>query len=307
PVGPGLAGRAARPGTAAICLAWAVSHLAWLLLPQHQRHYLRRLQAMRASWTGAINFGLVSIPVRLYRAVEERHVRFRYLHRVCRTPLAIRRYCPYHEDIVPWEEVARGFEVAPDQYIIVEEQELEEAAADTTHRHTIDIRSFVDLAEIDPIYFDTSYYAEPRPEASPAYAVLQQAMLQTARAAVATMLLRTRETLVAIRPYQDVLVVQTLYFAEEVLSPAPLDVPREAVPPRELRTAIRLIENMAEPFAAQHYADEYHRRLMSLIDEKAAQLVPAWKVEGREAQEGRLTSDLEASIEAVKQSRRESE
>lgn len=262
---------------------------------------------MRASWTGAISFGLVSIPVRLFRAVEEHHVRFRYIHRVCRTPVTIRRYCPYHEDVVPWEEVARGFEVAPDEYVIVEEQELEEAAADTAHRRTIDIRAFVDLAEIDPIYYDTGYYAEPRPEASNAYAVLQQAMRQTGRAAVATMLLRTRETLAAIRPYDDVLLVHTLYFADEVLSPAPLDVPHEAVPPRELRTAIRLIENMAEPFAAQHFTDEYHRRLMSTIDEKAARLVPAWKVEGRQEQEARLISDLESSIEAVRQSRREAE
>lgn len=260
--------------------------------------------AMRASWTGAISFGLVSIPVRLFRAVTPHHVRFRYLHRVCHRPLVTQRYCPFHEEVIPWEEVARGFEVAPDQFVIVEEEEIEEAAAVVTRAHRFDIQSFVDLDEIDPIYYDTSYYAEPRPEGQPAYAVLQQAMRQTARAGIGTMALRTRETLAAVRPLDDVIVVQTLYFADEVHSSAPLSVPHEAASPRELRTAIRLIESLAEPFAAQHFTDRYHRRLMSRIEEKAHERLPV-VAEGRAPEETELAAQLQASIDAARESRRE--
>jgi len=260
---------------------------------------------MRASWAGVINFGLVSIPVRLFRAVAEHRVHFRYLHRECRTPLVTRRYCPFHEEVIPWQEVARGYEIAPDQFIVVEEEDVERAAADTAHSHRIDIQAFVDPAEIEPIYYETSYYAEPRPEAQPAYALLQQAMRQTARVGVATMALRARETLAAVRPYDNVIVVQRLFYADEVLSPAPLAVPREAVAPRELRTAIRLIENLAEPFAAQHYADEYHRRLMSLIEEKAEERAPVAVVEAVAPEEASMLAELQASISAVKETRRE--
>lgn len=259
---------------------------------------------MRASWTGTINFGLVSIPVRLFRAVEEHHVRFRFLHRECRTPLVTQRYCPFHEEVIPWEEVARGYEVAPDQFIVLEEDEVEEAAGARV-RHRLDIQAFVDPAEIDPIYFETSYYAEPIPEARPAYALLQQAMAQTARAGIGTMALRAREALTAVRPYDSALVVQTLYYADEVRSPASLDLPREAVPPRELRTAIRLIENMAEPFVARHFTDEYHRRLLARIEEKAEAEAPMGVAAGAPTTEGELMANLQASISAVRQSRGE--
>lgn len=260
--------------------------------------------SVRASWTGTINFGLVSMQVRLFRAVSEHRVRFRYLHRECRTPLVTRRYCPLHERVIPWEEVARGYEVAPDQFVVVEEEEIERAAMDTTRAHRIDIRAFVDPEEIEPIYYDTAYYAEPTPGARPAYALLQQAMRQTARAGVATMALRQRALLVAVRPYDSVIAVQRLHYADEINSPAPLEIPEEEVPPRELRTAIRLIETMAEPFAAQHFVDRYHRRLMSLIEEREEELAPARALE-EPPPEGELLAELQASIGAVRETRPE--
>ena len=261
------------------------------------------VESRRASWTGVLNFGLVSIPVRLFRAVQEHRVHFRYLHRECRTPLITQRYCPLHEEVIPWEEVARGYEIAPDQFVVVEEEDIERAAMDTAHPHRIDIHAFVDLGEVDPIYYDTSYYAEPRPEAHSAYTLLHQAMRQTARAGIATMALRARASLVAIRPYDNVIVVQRLYYADEVLSVAPLAVPREVAPPRELRTAIRLIENLAEPFAAQHFTDEYHRRLMSTIEERAVERMPAAAMERPPVAEPELLAELEASISAVQETR----
>ena len=253
---------------------------------------------MRASWTGAIHFGLVSIPVRLFRAVEEPRVRFRYLHCTCRTPLLTQRYCPYHEHTVPWQEVIRGYEIAPDQFIVVEREEIERARPERERARRIDIQAFVDLGEIEPIYYHTSYHAEPLEEGRPAYALLQQAMRQTARAAVAQLILRGRETLAAIRPYGDALLVQTLFYADQVRPTTTLDLPREAATPRELRTAIRLIENMAEPFRARLFTDEYHRRLMSLIEER----IPA--LAGPPPARPELVEELEASIDAVGESRR---
>jgi DNA end-binding protein Ku len=258
---------------------------------------------MRASWTGAISFGLVSIPVRLFRAVERHPMRLRYLHRECRTPLVTRRYCPLHERVIPWQEVVRGYEIEPDRYIVVEDQEIEQAARRGVRERRIDIEAFVDPAEIDPIYADTGYYAEPRPEGRPAYALLQQAMAQTARAAVARFALRGRERLAAIRPYDGALLVQTLHYADELRSPAGLDLPAEAAPARELRTAIRLIESMAEPFAARPLTDEYHRRLMARIEERAEAEAPVPVGPAPERED--LLTALQASIGAVDESRRE--
>ncbi len=257
---------------------------------------------MRASWTGAISFGLALIPVRLLRAVEAHPMRFRYLHRECRTPLVTRRYCPVHEEVVPWQGVVRGYEIEPGRYIVVEESELEEAGRRAAPRRRLDIEAFVDPQEIDPIYYGTSYYAEPVPEGRPAYALLQQAMAQTARAAVARFTLRGRERLAAIRPHDGALLVQTLHYADEVRSPAGLDLPAEAVSPRELRTAIRLIESLAEPFAARPLTDEYHRRLMAHIEERAEAEMPV--PAGPVGEEKDLLSTLQASIRAVQESRR---
>lgn len=259
----------------------------------------------RASWTGTINFGLVSIPVRLLRAVDEHHVRFRYLHRECRTPLVSQRYCPVHEEVIPWPEVVRGYEIAPGEFISVEQEEVEEAAAATARRHRLDLQAFVGLEEIDPLYYDHSYYADPRPEARQAYALLNQAMRQTARVGVGTMALRAREALTAVRPLGDVLLVQTLYYADEVHSPAPLHVPTEAASPRELRTAIRLIESLAEPFMARHFTDEYHRRLMSRIEEKAEAQAPVGALARVGPGEEGLLAELQASVGVAQEARRE--
>lgn len=249
---------------------------------------------MRASWTGTIAFGLVSVPVRLFRAVAEHRVRFHYLHKECRTPLQVRRYCPFHEDVIPWEEVARGYEIAPNEFIVVEEDELRQVGPVQARRDRIEIKSFTDLGEIDPIYFDTSYYAEPLPEGRPAYALLEQAMELTSRVALARMVLRGRELLAAIRPYQRMLLVETLHYADEIRSPSTAALPAEEVSPRELRTAIRLIESLVEPFEARWLVDEAHRRFMMLLEQKAEAQRPGG--------EG-LLGDLQASLREVEAAR----
>ena len=259
---------------------------------------------MRASWVGAIHFGLVAIPVRLWRAVREHHARLRYLHRSCRTPLITQRYCPYHEHVVSWDEIVRGYEIAPGQFVEVEAEDLAGTkATEMVRSRRIEIQSFIDLAEIDPLYFGAGYYAEPLPEGRPAYGLLRHAMQQTARVAIARLALRQRERFAAIRPYEDALVVHTLHFADEVRSPATLGLPAEAPDARELRTAMRLIEALAEPFSPTRLQDEYHRRLLSQIEEKAAEegLQPVPQAEG----EGELSrvGELEASIQVARRNR----
>jgi len=270
--------------------------LAWLLLRPVELDSLWRGR-MRASWTGAIAFGLVSIPVRLYNAIEAHPVRLRFLHRECGTPLVTRRYCPLHERVVPWAEVVRGYEVEPGRYIVLEEADLEAARSDGPRPHRIEIEAFVDPAEIDPILFGGSYYAQPELEGRPAYTLLRQAMAQTARVAVARFVMRGRERLAAIRPHHRALLVQTLHYIDEIRPEEELDLPTEAAPPRELRTAIRLIESLAEPFAARPLTDEYQRRLLSVIEERAEAEAPA-------PREEELLTALQASIGSVRESRR---
>jgi DNA end-binding protein Ku len=197
----------------------------------------------------------------------------------------------------------RGFEVAPGQFVVVEADELAEAQTALVRSRRIDIQAFVDLGEIEPIYFEASYYAEPLTEGRPSYALLQQAMRQTARAAIARLALRQRERLAALWPWEDALVVHTLYFADEVRSPATLDLPTEEADPRELRTAIRLIEAMAERFTPRRLPDEYYRRLMTIIEQKAEAGAGRPVAEGAGARP-ELLGELQASISAVQQSRR---
>ena len=259
---------------------------------------------MRASWVGAIHFGLVAIPVRLWRAVREHYARLRYLHRPCRTPVVLQPYCPYHERMVARDEVVRGYEIAPGQFVEVEADELAAArATEMVRSRRIEIQSFVDLAEIDPLFFAASYYAEPLPEGRPAYGLLRQAMQQTARVAIARLALRQRERFAAIRPYEDALVVHTLHFADEVRSPATLGLPAEAADARELRTAMRLIEALAEPFAPARLQDEFQRRLLSRIEERTAEqgLQPVLQAEGQAAPS--LAGELEASIRLTRRGR----
>jgi len=225
-------------------------------------------RAPRAIWSGTISFGLVSIPVRLFTATESHDVHFHLLHKADGVRLQNVRWCPKDEKAVPWDEVVRGFEYARGQYIQVSDEDLDHLPVKTVH--TVDISDFVKLEEVDPIYYDKAYYLAPEETGAKAFVLLRQALEQTRRAAVAKVAIRDKESLCLVRPYQDVLTLETMLYANEIRSTKDLAVDRVVASPKEIQMAISLIENLSDSFDPQRYHDEYQSALKKLIDAKVA-------------------------------------
>ncbi|MEW5934440.1 MAG: Ku protein [Bacillota bacterium] len=225
---------------------------------------------MRSLWKGSISFGLVNIPVRLYPATEDRDVHFHLLHRECRTPIRYQRFCPTCGETVPPDQVVRAYEWQRDVYVPVEDDELERLPP--AAQRTIRILDFVDLSEIDPLYFDRSYYLEPMEGAERSYTLLRRAMREAGRVAVAQVAFRQKEHLASVRLYGErVLVLETMHYPDEVRDPSPLHgVPEEAeIDPRELELAHTLIERLTVRFDPGKYRDRYREALLELVARKA--------------------------------------
>lgn len=234
---------------------------------------------MRSLWKGVVSFGLVNIPVRLYTATESRDVRFHMLHRACHTPIRYRRYCPTCAREVEMDEIARGYEYARGRYVIVEDEDL--AALPLRTDKAVEILDFVRLDEIDPIYFEKTYFLEPAEGGAKAYALLRRALAETGRVALAKVALRAKESLAAIRVYRgagtvqpapgEILVMETMFFPDEIRSYAELEGAYRAVEvsERELAVAVHLVESLSASFAPERYRDEYREALLAVIEEKA--------------------------------------
>ena len=222
----------------------------------------------RAIWSGTISFGLVSIPVRLYTATQSHDVHFHLLHKKDGVRLQNVRWCPKDEKAVPWDEVVRGFEYAKGNYVPVTEEDLDHLPVKTVH--TVDISDFVKLEEVDPIYYDKAYYLAPEETGAKAFVLLRQALEQTRRAAVAKVAIRDKESLCLVRPYLDVLSLDTLFYANEIRSTKDIAVDGVGVSPKEIEMAVSLIENLSDSFDPQRYHDEYQAALKKLIDAKVA-------------------------------------
>lgn len=252
----------------------------------------------RAIWSGTISFGLVSIPVRLYTATESHDVHFHLLHKKDGVRLQNVRWCPKDERAVPWDEVVRGFEYAKGQYVAVTDEDLDHLPVKTVH--TVDISDFVKLEEVDPIYYDKAYYLAPEETGAKAFVLLRQALEQTGRAAVAKVAIRDKESLCLVRPYEDVLTLETMLYANEIRSTKDIAVDDVGVSPREIQMAISLIENLSDSFDPQRYHDEYQAALKKLIDAKVAGApLPAAPAE-RGDKIVDLMEALRASVEATK-------
>src|SRR5918999_6072417 len=171
----------------------------------------------RAIWSGAISFGLVNIPVKLYSAVSRKTVRFHQLDSEDNQRIQQKRVNPRTGEEVPYENLVKGYEIGPDRYVVITPEELDGLAPEKTR--TIDIEDFVDLDQIDPIYYDHPYYLVPDTGAGKAYRLLLDAMAKAGRVAIARVVLRSKEHLVAIRPRDGVLALETMLFADEVISP----------------------------------------------------------------------------------------
>lgn len=225
---------------------------------------------MRSLWKGTISFGLVTIPVKLYAATEEQDVRFHYLHRECKTPIRYQKVCPACQREVTMAEIVRGYEYEPGRFVVVEAAEFERLP--TTLARTVEIVEFVDLADIDPIYYLRTYFLEPGEGGAKAYSLLRRALLETGRIGIARVALRGKGSLAAIRLYrQECLVMETMHFPEEIRNPAGLHLPPDAgYRPQELEMAKMLIGALANRFVPEEYRNEYREALLALLREKIA-------------------------------------
>ncbi len=257
----------------------------------------------RPIWTGAISFGLVNVPVKLYSAVARKTVRFHQLHDADGVRIQQRRVCPVDGEEVPYEHIVKGYEIAPGEYVVITPEELE--ALDPAKTRTIEIADFVDQEQIDPIYYDSAYYLVPGPGAGKAYALLLEAMRDAGRVAIARVVMRQKEQLCAIRPNGPLLTMSTMLFGDEVVAPESLDeLPDEQVKaePRELAMAEQLIGSLAVDFDPSKYHDEHREQVLELIERKARgeEIVVQPEVE-RPARTPDLMAALQASIEAAQE------
>jgi DNA end-binding protein Ku len=225
----------------------------------------------RSIWTGAISFGLVNVPVKLYSAVSRKGVRFHQLDGRDGVRIQQKRVNPVTGEEVAYDDLVKGYEIGPDRYVVIEPGELD--ALDPVRTKTIDILDFVDLADIDPIFYDHPYYLAPAAGGAKPYRLLLDAMRETGKVAIGTVVIRQKQAVVAIRPAGDVLQMATLVYADEVIPPDRLDdLPDESVQvtDRELDVAKQLVESLASPWTPEKYHDEYRERVLALIESKAA-------------------------------------
>jgi len=255
-------------------------------------------------WTGAISFGLVTVPVKLYSALDRKAVRFHQLSGKTGTRIAQKRIDPQTGEEVPYEDVVKGYEIAKDRYVVIAPGELE--ALEPKKTKTIEIEDFVELSQIDPVYYDHPYYLAPGTGGVKPYRLLLEAMRRTGKVAIARVVIRSKEQLVAIRPMGEALGMATMIFADEVTPPERIDEIREAAEvkttKRELEMAEQLVSSLAGDFRPDSYHDTYRQEILDLIERKAQgeeiAVQPAPEEIAQPAPD--LMSALKASLEAVR-------
>jgi DNA end-binding protein Ku len=257
----------------------------------------------RAIWSGAISFGLVNVPVKLFSATSPKTVRFHQLSSKTGARIRQKRVDPTTGDEVPYEEIVKGYEITPDRYVLISNEELE--ALDPKATRTIDIEEFVDLVDIDPIYYDHSYYLAPAAGGAKPYRLLVDAMREAEKVGIGRVVLRSKQQLCALRPTGEVLTLSTMLFGDEVLEPDRLDeldaVGEAEATRRELTMAQQLIDSLSADFEPSKYHDEYRERVLDLIERKAAGEEIAVQPQAEEpAAAPDLMAALEASLAAVK-------
>jgi DNA end-binding protein Ku len=258
----------------------------------------------RSIWTGAISFGLVNVPVKLYSAVSKKTVRFHQLHEKDGVRIQQKRVCPADGEEVAYDQIVKGYEITPDQYVVVTPEELE--AIEPRKTKTIDIEDFVDLEDIDPIFYDHPYYLLPGTGAAKPYKLLVTAMEDAGKVAIARVVIRQKEQLVAIRPTGDILTMETMNFADEVVSPDSFDEAPGAdvdAKKREVDMARQLIDSLSSEFDPSKYKDTYRERVLELIQRKAEGKEIAVQPTEEPQPVPDLMAALEASVNAARQNR----
>ncbi|MCL6561259.1 MAG: Ku protein [Firmicutes bacterium] len=260
---------------------------------------------MRPLWKGAVSFGLIYVPVKLYAATEKKDIKFNYLHEKCKTPVQYRRYCPYCRSEVPMEEIVRGYEYEKGKYVVMKEEDFE-GVPGTGGGRSVEILDFVDLKEIDPIFYDKAYYLAPGEGGNKVYELLKRAMRESGKVAVARVIIRSRQTLAALRVSGETLVMSTMHYPDEIRKAAAIPEMNYHVDlhDNEVKMAVSLIGSLSAEFRPEKYTDTYREGLMQVIQAKVAgeavEEVPARRDAGKVVD---LMEALKASIELAKEER----
>lgn len=258
---------------------------------------------MRPLWKGAVSFGLIYVPVKMYAATEKKDLRFNYLHDKCKTPVQYKKYCSYCETEVDAAEIVKGYEYEKGKYVVVREEDFESLPGENTRN--IEIVDFVELSEIDPVYYDRPYYLAPGEGGQKVYELLKKSMRDANKVAVARVVIRSKESLAAIRVAGDTLVMSTMFYPDEVRRPELIDELnyRVNLHENEIKMAISLIENLSSEFNPEKYTNEYRNALTEMIQAKIAGEAVEAPARPETAKVVDLMSALKASIELAKEER----
>lgn len=250
---------------------------------------------MKAIWKGAINFGLVNIPVKLYSATQESTLDLDMLDQRDGAKIQFQRINSETGNVVQWEDIAKAYKVG-DNYVILDEDDFEAAAPEKSK--VLEVNHFIDEREIDTIYFENSYYAEPEKSGEKAYALLREALQKSGKVGVARFVLRTKESLIVVKPLHSVLVISKIRFAQEIRDPEELNLPvKSSIKPAELKMAMSLIDQYTEPFKIEKYKDEYSDALLKVIKDKAkGKRAKIRKLQVTETSQDSLMEQLKASL-----------
>jgi len=261
----------------------------------------------RSMWRGAIQFGLVTIPVKLYLATETGGIGFNMLHESCLNRIQMKIYCPFHDEVVPRSETVRGYEWAKGRYVVVTDEDIESVPLKTVR--AIEIEMFVDAhREGQGIEFvKQAYYLEPDPIGRKAFELLRQVLAEQGKTAICKIVLKDREQLAALNPYTKTMLLTTLHWPDEVRSLEELEIPEEEieVKPAERKMAEQLVASMSGEFKAEEYHDDYRQALMAVIEAKVAGEAPAPAQKVEPTRIGDLMAALEASVASAREARRE--
>ncbi|KMK77921.1 Ku protein [Alkalihalobacillus pseudalcaliphilus] len=258
---------------------------------------------MHTVWKGSISFGLVNIPVKLHTATENKDIRLRQLHKKCHTPINYQKVCPDCEEEVKNEDIVKAYEYAKNKFVVLDAEDLEQLKREQEDK-SVEIIDFVKLEEIDPIYFEKSYFLAPDTGGNKAYGLLKEALAQSGKIGIAKIIIRSKEQLAIVRVYQHGLMMETIHFPDEVRQIE--DVPNlpedQKIVKKELDAALMLIDQLTTTFDPTQYHDEYRNALMELIEEKKSgkKTVTSTNQGKKESNVTDIMSALQASIDKTK-------
>ncbi|WP_339251026.1 Ku protein [Sporosarcina sp. FSL W8-0480] len=253
---------------------------------------------MHTVWKGSISFGLVNIPIKLHAATENNDIKLRQLHKECNSPISYQKVCPVCDKEVQNDDIVRAYEYTKNKFVVLDDEELEKLKKENEDK-AVEIIDFVKLEEIDPIYFEKSYFMAPDANGGKAYALLRKALKDSGKIGVAKIIIRSKEQLAVVRVYEEALLMNTIHFPDEVRNVEDVgNIPsEETVVQKELDTALLLVDQLTTVFDPTKYTDEYRTALMDLIEEKKSGNVTVAAQEKQPISPSN-TTDLMAALQA---------